>query len=231
MKGTTTKRAAYDLGGLVPEPPLSQAQASDVIGQAIPDHAWREICAAYEAYGERQRALEASKASRSKGDAQSWHTRQKAATKAIEAAMDKVSDSRKNHGRFLDEASENYSVQAVGRSYGPEESATRMLDEAHEKLLHAVAIIERANPQEIEIPTAATSRDMLVKDIHAALTGAEIEVRLSNGFDLGQMGIVRTKDLTAFEVLIGQFGIGDDRKPAAFSAWLRGVLADGKKSG
>jgi hypothetical protein len=235
-KGTTTKRAAHGLGGLVHKPTLSQAQAGAEIGQVIPDKAWQEICAAFEAYGSRQRALDASKASRSNGDAQSWHTRQKAASRAIEIAMEKVEAARKKHGRFLDEASENYCLENLRRSYSHEESATMMLDEAFAKLLHAVAIIERANPQEIEIPTAATSRDMLVRDIYAALTGAGIEARLSSGFDLGRLKTVFTKDLTPFEALIAQFGIGDDcsrgarlRQPAAFSAWLRQVLANGKK--
>ena len=77
---------------------------------------------------------------------------------------------------------------------------------------------------------------MLVRDIYAALTGAGIEARLSSGFDLGRLKTVLTKHLTPFEALISQFGIGDDcsrdarlRQPAAFSAWLRQVLANGKK--
>ena len=226
-KGTTTKRAAHGFGGLVHKPTLSQAQAGAEIRQAIPDQAWQEICAAFEAYGSRQRALDASKASRSKNDDQSWHTRQKAASRAIEIAMEKVGAARK-HGDFLEEASENYCLENLGRSHSPEESARMMLDEAFAKLLHAVAIIERANPQEIEIPTAATSRDMLVQDIYAALTGAGIEARASSGYYLEQLETVFTKDLTPFEALISQFGIGDERQPEAFSAWIRQVLANGR---
>jgi hypothetical protein len=226
-----SKRAARASGGIVMQPPLSQSQASKIIGAEIPDAAWLEIHRAFDKYGWRKRALETSKTSRSKGDDQSWHTRKDAATKSIEAALQKVQAAKSKHGGFLDEASENYSLETFGHSYTTDQSARWMLDDAYMKMLYALTIIERSNPQEIETPTAANSRDMLVRDIHAALTENEIEARLSSGFDLGQMEIVRTKDLTAFEALISQFGIGDERKPAAFSAWLRGVLYAGEKQG
>lgn len=231
MSKATTRRAAHSLGGMVLEPNLSQAEAGEIIGQAIPDTAWLGIRRAFHAYGWRQDALKTSKASRSKGDDQSWHTRKDAATKAIEAAMDKVQAAKSKHGGFLDEASENYSLETFGQSYTTDKSARRMLEDAYMKMLHALVIMERANPQEIEIPTAAHSRDLLVRDIHTVLTENGIEARLSSGFDLGQMEIVRLKDLTAFEALIAQFGIGDDKKPAAFSAWLRAALSHGEKQG
>jgi hypothetical protein len=226
-----SKRAARASGGMVLEPHLSQAEAGEIIGQGIPNAAWLAIRRAFHAYGWRQDALKTSKASRSKGDDQSWHTRKDAATKAIEAAIDKVQAAKSKHGGFLDEASENYSLETFGQSYDIDQSARYMLQDAYMKMLHALTIIERSNPQEIEVPTAAHSRDMLVRDIHAALSASGIEARLSSGFDLGQMETVRTKDLTAFEHLIAQFGIGDDRKPAAFSAWLRAALSDGRKQG
>lgn len=229
MTGAISKRAARASGGMVQEPPLSQPEAGEIIGQAIPDPAWLAIRRAFHAYGWRQDALGTSKASRSKGDDQSWHTRKDAATKAIEAAMQKVQSARSRHGGFLDEASENYSLETFGQSYTTDKSARRMLDDAYKTMLNALVIVERANPQEIEIPTAAHSRDMLVRDIHAALTKSGIKAQVSSGFDLGELEIVRLKDLTAFEALIVQFSIGDDRKPAAFSAWLRTALADGGK--
>ena len=231
MSGAMSKRAARASGGMVLEPNLSQALTGEIIGQAIPDSAWLAIRRAFHAYGYRQDALKTSKASRSKGDDQSWYTRKDAATKAIEAAMNKVQAAKSKHGDFLDEASENYSLETFGQSYGSDQNARRMLEDAYMKMLHALTIIERSNPQKIETPTDATSRDMLVRNIHAALTESGIEGRLSSGFDLGQMEIVRTKDLTAFERLVAEFGIGDEKKPAAFSAWLRGVLSDGEKQG
>lgn len=231
MSGAMSKRAARASGGMVLEPPISQQEAGTGIGQALPDSAWLAIRSAFHAYGWRQDALKTSKASRSKGDDQSWHTRQDAATKAIEAALRKVQAARSKHGGFLDEASENYSLENLGHSYTTDQSARRMLDDAFKTMLHALVILERSSPQEIETPTAAHSRDMLVKDIYAALIESGVDVRLSSGFELGQLEFVRTKDLTAFEALISQFGIGDDRKPAAFSAWLRAVLSDGKKQG
>jgi hypothetical protein len=231
MSGSMSKRAARASGGMVVEPNLSQVEASEIIGRSIPDAAWSAIRRAFHSYGPRQNALETSKASHSKGDDQSWHTRKGAATNAIEVALQKVQLARSRHGGFLDEASENYSLETVGQSYTTDNSVRRMLDDAFMKMFHALVIIERSNPQEIETPTAAHSRDILVKDIHAALIEGGVEVRLSSGFVLGQMEIVLTKDLTAFEALISQFGIGDDRKPAAFSSWLRAVLSDGKKQG
>lgn len=231
MSGSMSKRAARASGGMVLEPNLSQPEASEVIEQAIPDAAWSTIRRAFHAYGRRQDALKTSKLSKSNSDQQSWHTRKGAATKAIEAAMQKVQSARSRHGDFLDEASENYSLETFGQSYTTDQSVRRMLDEAYQTMFHALVIVERSNPQEIETPTAANSRDMLVRDIHAALSKSGVEVRLSNGYDLGQLEKVRTKDLTAFETLIAKFGIGDDRKPSAFSAWLRAVLSDGKKQG
>lgn len=231
MSGTMSKRAARASGGMVLEPPLSQPEVGMVIGQAIPDPVWQAIRRAFHDYGWRQDALKTSKASWSKGDVQSWHTRKDAATKAIEAAMSKVQAAKSKHGDFLSEASENYSLETHGHSYTSDYSARSMLEDAFMKMLHALTIIERSNPQEIETPTEATSRDMLVRDIHAALTESGIEARLSSGFVLEQMERVRIKDLTAFESLVAEFGIGDEKKPAAFSAWLRGVLSDGEKQG
>lgn len=233
MSGAMSKRAAHPDGGIVLEPPLSQTEAENIIEQNIPDEAWLAIRRAFHDYGRRQRGLETSKASRSKGDDQSWHTRKDAVTKAIEAAMHKLDSVRsRRHGNFLREASENYCLETFKRSHSSEQSAQSLLDDAYRKMLHALVIVERSNPQEIEFPTSAHSRDMLVRDIHDALLQSGIAARPSNGFDIGQFGrTVRLQDLTRFEQLIVNFGIGDDRKPEAFSAWLRGALSSGEKQG
>lgn len=231
MTGTFTRRAALPQGGLIVEPPISQAEASRIIEGEIPDPAWQRIRAAFADHGRRQRALEASKLSRSKGDDQSWHMRKDAATKAIEAAMARLDAARSKHGFFLEEASELYATETLGRSASAAENARRALDEAYAAMLRAVTICERANPQEIETPTAAHARDLLVREIRDALESDGVTARASSGFDLGQLENVRLADLTDFERLIAGFQIGDDKRPAAFSAWLRGVLADGGKQG
>lgn len=231
MTGAMTKRAARPQGGLIAEPPISQAEAGRIIGREIPDAAWQEIRAAFGRHGRQMRALEASKLSRSKGDDQSWHLRQMAATKAIEAAMAKLDAARARHGAFLEEASELFANEAFGRSSATDESARRLLDEAYMAMMRAVTIVERAEPKEIETPTAAHARDLLVRAIRDALESGGVTARASSGFDLGQLENVRLADLTDFERLVAGFLIGDDKRPAAFSAWIRGALADGEKQG
>lgn len=230
MTGAMSKRAARASGGIVVRPTITQEQASAIMGHTIPDEAWQDIARAFHDYGWRQRALETSKASLSKGDDQSWHTRKDAATKAIEAAMKKVDAARSKHGDFLTEASENYCVETFGHSYLSQHNARRLLDQAFKDMLDALVILERSNPQEIETPTAATSRDMLIRDIHRALTSCDIEARASNGRDLGQLERVAINSLTAFEKLIAEMKIGDERKPAAFSKMIRAAIA-GQKQG
>lgn len=225
---TMRKMAAFPGGGFVLPPPMEKEQAEEILGQPIPPDAWGEIRAAFAAFGRRERALEASKASRSKGDSQSWDERQKSAVSAIDTAMQKVGAAQKRHGEFLREASENYCLQRFGYSLNSSFNARRLLEEAQEKLLHAVAIIERAEAIEVETPTEATSRDMLVKDIHNALTGHGVEARASYGGKLEQNEKVLTKHLSPFEKLIAGMGINDERKAGNFAKATRSALR-GKK--
>lgn len=231
MRGAFSKRAAMPQGGLIREPPISWRLAIRILGQKIPRATWQEIRRAFQDYEMGLRALKTSKLSLSKGDEQSWHLRKNAATKAVEAAMERLDSARSRHGDFLEEASEFFAVRTFGRSFGPDESARRFLDEAYALMLRAVTVIDRAEPEEIQTPTAAHARDLLVRNIRDALRASGLETRLSNGFDHGQLEKVKLEDLTAFERLIVEFLIGDDKKPAALSAWLRGALSDGGKLG
>jgi hypothetical protein len=228
-----SKRAARPQGGLIAEPPISQGKASSIMEQQIPDVAWEEIRRAFHEHGRRLRALEASKLSRSKGDGQSWQVRKTATTKSIEAAMAKLEEARSRHGAFLEEASDLSAEGVSGRSSAANEGARRLLDEALAKMLCAVTILERADPEEIETPTAAHARDLLVKAIRDALTAQGIGAKASAGFDLDLIDKEKEKvklgHLTAFERLIAGFLIGDDKAPSAFSAWIRGALTDGEK--
>ena len=221
---TTTKRAASSLGGMVMEPPVDRHEAGRILGTEPSPAAWRAICAAFALYGERLDVLGASKASR-KNEGQSWHVRQTQATKALETALALAQRTLNRHGRFVDEASENYSLQQHGYSAAPEAEARMLVEDACRKLLLALVIVERAEPREIETPTAATARDDLVRALAAALEADGVDVETSPGWHLDGLGrSARLSDLTAFERLVAALGIGDDKKPAAFSAWVRGTL-------
>lgn len=220
---TTTKRAARALGGIVMTPPIDRQEAGRILDAEPSQAAWRAICAAFALYGDRLDDLAASKSSRKKDDPQSWHARQARATKALEAAFAQAN--RAMEGRFLDEASENYSLREHGCSAGPEVEARRLVDDACRKLMLALVIAERAEPMEAETPTAATARDDLLRALAAALGADGIEAETSPGWHLdGLARPPRLSDLTAFERLVAALGIGDEKKPAAFAAWVRGAL-------
>ena len=221
---TTTKRAARSLGGMVPEPPIDRQEAGRILGTEPSPAAWRAIKGAFALYGERMDTLAASKASR-KNEGQSWHVRQAQATKALETALTLAERTRDRHGRFLDEASENYFLRHYGYSAPPESEPVRLIEDACRKLLHALVIVERAEPIEVETPTAATARDDLLRTLAAALADDGIQIETSPGWHLDVLGRpVKLSDLTAFERLVAALGIGDEKKPAAFAAWVRGTI-------
>lgn len=226
--GTTTRRAAPSLGGIVAAPPIGRADAGRIIGREISAGAWARIEAAFSDHGDALDALAASKASRKKDDPQGWHARRALALKAIEAAMH-AADRARRAREFLDECSEAYSVQTGRGSAGPETDAARLLDEAFARLMGAAVIIERAAPMHIDVPTAAAARDLLARAVAEALTADGIAAETSSGWRLDDIDNVRLADLTDFERLMGDLGIGDEKKPAAYSAWLRGALSGGSR--
>jgi hypothetical protein len=231
VSGKTTRRAARSLGGIAMQPPITRERAGKDIGAEITPEAWSAICRAFEQYGFALDNLAASRASKSKDPAKaSWHERQKSTVKALEAALDRLEATRK-HDEFLHEASENYALANLGYSAGSEVNADRMLREAYRKVLDALVIIERAEPMEIEVPTEATARAVLVRDIRDALQRQGIEARASTGFalDIPDRG-PRLSDLTPFEQLLDALGIGDKMTVGAFSAFVRSALS-GKKGG
>jgi hypothetical protein len=206
-------------------PPIDRHEAGRILGRDVSPAAWEAVEEAFERYGYRLDNLAASKASRKKDDPQSWHARQMQAAKSLEAALRTAQGARDRHGRFLDEASDNYSLQTRGYSAGTDMQARRMVDDACRALLRALVIIERAEPIEVETPTAATARDDLLRDSAAALAADGIEVAASDGWRLDGLGRpARLSDLTAFEKLVAALGIGDEKRPAAFAAWVRGAL-------
>lgn len=227
---TTTKRAASPGAYYVIVPPIEKSKAAEIMGCDIPDEAWLKIRFAFRAFGSVLEQLSASKTSKSKGDPQGWHYRQNEAIRALEAALAKIDQARR-HGNFLEEASENYSKQTFGESSPIERNARLKLDNAYQETLGALAIVERAIPLEIELPTEATARSELVRAIWQAFIETGIDAKASTGFSLeGIVGTIRLSDLTRFERLLIEFQIGDDRKPAAFSAFVRSAIG-GEKQG
>lgn len=213
------------------QPPITREAAGEYLKTEIPPEAWQEICRAFAMYGDVLDALDASRASKSKDPAKaSWHERQKSTVKALEAALDRLQATRK-HGAFLHEASENYSLANLGQSAGTELNADRMLRDAYRKILDALVIIERAEPMAVDVPTEATVRAVLVRDIRDALVPHGIEVRASTGFALDEIPdrAPRLLDLTPFEQFVDVLGIGDEMTVASFSSFVRSTLAGEKR--
>jgi hypothetical protein len=226
MTGSTTRRAATAWASWVVFP-IDKGAAETILGCTIPDEAWQAIEAAYWQYSQRLTGLTASKTSRKKDDPQGWAARQAAATRALEDALARVDAVRSKHGDFLYEASANYSLQTHGYSLIGE--VRKKLDEAFLLMVDALTIVERAEPIEIELPTEAAARDILVRDIFGALRAAGIEARASYGAALDQLERVTLTDLAPFEKLIAALQVGDEKRPAAFSAFVRAALAGEKR--
>ena len=225
MSGTTRKMAGLPGSIFIAEPAITQEKANELLGQDLPAEAWRRISQAVAIYHERLQDLTASKASRKKDDPRGWAARQAAAVKHLKRALDSLQAAREGNGEFLHEASENYSLQTFGFSAGPELSARRAIDRAFKDTLHALIIVERAQSREIEVPTAATARDMAVCEIHSALVDHGIKARASTGRELESLARSPVlSDLTAFERLLVALQIGDDKMAEGFSKSVRNAL-------
>lgn len=219
---TTVRRASRDLGGIVQRPTLTRHEAEAVYGCAFPDSAWDAICAAFARYGWHLQRLEATRLSRSKDPAKAgWYAHQASTVKAIEAAMDRITAARRNRD-FLLQASDNYCIQTFGHSALGRLNAERNLNEAYSKLFDALIVIERAEPEEIETPSEAESRRILVREIREALADADLDVSVSDGRGLPEDAA--EADLTPFEQLVSAFGAHDAETPASFAKWMRRAL-------
>ena len=97
-------------------------------------------------------------------------------------------------------------------------------------MLDALTIIERAKPQFIQAPTAATSRDMLIRNIQRVLEDDGIEAKARDGFYLDKQEKALPKHLTPFENLISMLIEEDFKKASSFSRMVRRAL-DGQNNG
>lgn len=220
---TYVKRAARPLGGIVLEPPLSQKESEAVYGRPILDETWSAVCHAFKQFGYHLRALEATQAHRAKDPSKlGWEALQQTTVKAMEAALGRIEAAR-GHGDFLREASENYCLRTYGRSYLSEHNADQLLREAYRKIMDAVLIIERAQPDEVETPSGAEARKILARSIVEALRTQDGSVAVSDGHCLPDDAA--ESDLTPVEQLISALGIHEAERPSALSRWLRRALA------
>lgn len=226
MTETTTKRAARSLGGIVREPPITRDMASTYLGAEVSKEAWLTICQAFASYGDRCDDLAASRLGKSKDPQKaSWHERQKSTITALEAVLDRL-ESVRNHGEFLREASENYSLISFNASFGPEVNADQILREAYRKILDALVIIERAEPMEIDVPTDANARARLAREIKGALAQDGIALNLSDRRALPEDAA--EADLTPFEQLLSALGVHDGETPSAVARWIHRAVTHPK---
>jgi hypothetical protein len=226
---TTTKRAARSLAGWALESPIEREAAGAILGREIAPEAWQKIERAFERYGDCLDDLAATKASRKK-DERSWPVRQEQTAKLLGSALTAAQRALDKHGQFMEEASENYFLANHGYSAPIEADARKMVDVACRHLLKALVLVERAESRDIAVPTAATARDDLLRDVAAALVADGAEVKASHGWGLdiaeGTPGI---QDLTPFERLVWHLEIADDKRAPALAAWVRSILHGGKR--
>ncbi len=225
MSGTTTRRTGSPSAFAIMQPPISCDEASEYIKAPIPVEAWEKIESAFSRYGKALDRLGASRAGKSKEPTKaSWHERQKNTAKALEAALDRLKSAR-SHGDFLQEASENYALATLGQSAGEAINADKLLRDAYRKISDALMIIERSEPREIVLPTAATARAILIRDLRDALAESGIDAKASTGrytSDLARPLVLG--DLTPFEQFLDGLGVGEDLSIASFATTIRAAL-------
>lgn len=208
---TTRRQAAYSKGGIVRQPHISQDAASEVFGHSIPDSAWQKISFAFALYGNGVDNLETSRPNDGKNDPQSWHQQQRASVADLNRAFDCIDRVTRERKQFLMDALDNYSLQTQGHSGSL--AIMRDLNDMKLRLVRAIAMIERAEAYEIEVPKEGTLRASLISAIHAALKDADLPVTLSSKGDM--------ESLTRFEGLLLALGIERGNSARAFAMRVR----------
>lgn len=220
MSGPTGPRAAFGRGGSVLRPPIARAEAETILGRTMPPEVWCAIERAFGEFGRGLAALAASKAAGKKDDPLTWRGRQDATVRELEQIMTLLCRARARRG-FLAECRENYALRnnALG---GPH--LEHLLGDAYGRVLHAIAIVERAEPMSLEVASEPQLRRGLALAVADALRDADIPVALSDGWALERMEGVSGADLTPFESLVDALGIHDSVSLGALSRWLRRAM-------
>jgi hypothetical protein len=208
---TTRKQAAYPKGGIVLQPAVSQEEGSDLLGVPITDEAWGRIALAFALFGDGMDALDTPRPNDAKNDPQSWHQQQRASVADLNRAFECIDRVTRDRIQFLMGALDNYSLQTHGHSGSLQ--MIRDLDDMKLRLIRAMALIERAEPFVIEVPTEATLRANLIAAIFRAMKEAGLPVTLSSKDAPG--------GLTRFESFLVKLGIDQGQSERAFAMKVR----------
>jgi hypothetical protein len=220
-------RAASTNSGWALDPPLQREAFEALAETAIGAEGWNDIRAAYRRFGRGQDALRASRLTRKKDDPNGWYAQKEAATRDLEVALERLGRVLALRTEFMREATSNYFLQQYGRSGGGE--IIKKLGEAHSAVLGAFVAVERADPQEIEVPSDASLRQALALEIKLAIERGGGVVTLSDGraLDCLPEGAAES-DLTPFERLISAIGIHEAETPAALARWVRRAMGQNR---
>lgn len=203
--------------GWILEPTVSIDEAAVEFGTEISETAWNNIRAAFHRHGRRLDALGGTRANENPNDARGWGRRKKHAAGALSAALKGLDSIDRD---FLGEVQE---LDCIGTSGGLHEyDLQKRLGHVLDEILLVLTVVERTEPQPIEIPSEAESRQILAYDVFTALKSHGAS--LSNGWALAA-GEPSYADLTGFERLAELLKIHEGGTPRATAKWLREALA------
>lgn len=214
------KVAGRSLGGIIVEPPRDLEWFEARMSRKLTNAEWAALRLAYREFGFRQRDNEVSRSAKGKNNAESWHTRRHKVVSGLDKALKALDEATSSeHGSFIEEASENYSIRAFGWSATGQLAVRRRLETAYREVLDCVAVLERSNPIEREIASPAVSRKILTKDLFSALG----RPGLSDGRQVDGEEVAEA-DLTDFEQLVSALEIHLAETPSALRRWVRAAL-------
>lgn len=202
-RGPNPKHVATTVSGWVLKPSLSQVDAGNAYGRAIPDDAWSQIEAAFEKHGVLVEMRTTPRANENVKDPNSYGAGRNNADKDMERAFSLVEELRSNH-TLVSAISDSWELN---RGHGKDSGLKQCLDDASMALLRALYIIRDADPVVMELPSEADAKKQLVRKIAAALEGAGLPSQ--------------ARDIRP---LIAAFSIHGEFSAEAFDKWLSRAL-------
>lgn len=159
---------------------------------------------------------------RNRNDPRSYAVQRARAVRLLETAFKGIGEI---DPAFLRACEANYRLAEYERtgSMPPPFDLNRRLDSVAQELLGILAVIERAEPFPVEVPSEAESRRMLARDVFETLKphGAS----LSNGWEIANRAPGHA-DLSGFERLVEALEIHQGDTPAATARWVRAALGE-----
>ena len=220
MAYSISNKAAFPDAGWTKLPPVKKVEVEKTLERELPDQCWAEIVEAFRLYGLRRDALSVSRLSKKKDAKDGWYARRSESQASLSKALANVNKCLGKQKDFLTESSENYSLQDSG---GLETfDLQKDLKQASDLINRVLSVVERVEPIKNETPTDASSRIMLTQHIKKAFDRAGVEVRISDGRDLGEEA--SEKELTKFEQVLSLLEVHSSDRPSAFSKWARSAL-------